>query len=511
MDEKNKNILNKNFKETDYKEFTNDNLNNLNVKKNEINNIEENNKIQENNKIEVDNKKSNEIKENFKIEENNKIDNNSNLIIDKIVLNSQSEKSSNLNGLQTTSNIIVQSVYIQDSSSTINIDKNKTDSTITNENDISLSLKLNDDYINKAKNLFKKSSSYKIIEIIKVLDENDKLDFFKNTSKGIYISGGYNKKLKIYNEYFEKKLEIEMKDWIYDTNEINTKEENEIKLSSCCNYMLVDSIINLENFEYKKQIFEFDNKSFQSIFILEEGRIIIGATGIILMKNIFDISKPMDNFNIIEKNYRGGIQINKVLFAFTSNSNISNGEDKLIIYNYKRKTIVQTIEEYSFIISSNGLCLIDNKIDENNKILLCALKIQKIFYDTKDFEVNCFCQICNVENNNAIGEDITQKDNINIYKTEFVLVGGFDREKGEGVIKLYKIIKNNETNCEKLEFLQDIEFEINDNFNGFRNSISCITQSNITGNIIVTSWDGNTYLLNSPNIDFYLKKNFDSS
>ena len=134
-----------------------------------------------------------------------------------------------MNDLQSSSNIIVQSVYIQDSSSAINIDKNKTDSTITNENDISLSLKINEDYINKAKNLFKKSSSYKIIEIIKVLDENDKLDFFKNTSKGIYISGGYNKRLKIYNEYFEKKLEIEMNDWIYDTIEINTKEENEIK------------------------------------------------------------------------------------------------------------------------------------------------------------------------------------------------------------------------------------------------------------------------------------------
>ena len=134
-----------------------------------------------------------------------------------------------MNDLQSSSNIIVQSVYIQDSSSTINIDKNKTNSIIINENDVSLNLKLNENYIHKAKNLFKKSSSYKIIEIIKVLDENDKLDFFKNTSKGIYISGGYNKRLKIYNEYFEKKLEIEMNDWIYDTIEINTKEENEIK------------------------------------------------------------------------------------------------------------------------------------------------------------------------------------------------------------------------------------------------------------------------------------------
>ena len=532
MDKKNKNILNKIFNEIECTKFINDNLKKKN-KKNEIKDIEKNlvkNDIKENKKIEEDNKKNNEIKEKYKIEENNKIENNSNLIIntkDKSSLKTPSEKSSNLNEFQTSSNIIVQSVYIQDSSSAINIDKNKTNSTIINENDTTLRLKLNEDYINKGKTLFKKSSSYKIIEIIKVLDENKKSDFFKNTSKGIYISGGANKKLIIYNEYFEKKLEIGMKDWIYDTIEINTEEQNEIKLLSCCNNYIIDNNINLENFKIKRQIYESGNKTIQSIFKLKNNCIAIGGTGIILIENFFDTTKPLNIFNIIDKNYRGGIQINKFLFAFTSNSNIPNGEDKLIIYNYKRKAIVQTIEEYSFIVSSNGLCLIDNKIDENNKILLCAckkyypqqkngillinleinddLKIQKFFYDTDDFEVNCFCQICNVENNNAIGEDITHKENINIYKTEFVLVCGFDGEKKGGMIKLYEIIKNSKSNCEKLEFLQDIEFEINDNFNGFENSISCITQSNITGNIIVTCWDGNTYLLNPPNIDFYLK------
>ena len=55
-----------------------------------------------------------------------------------------------------------------------------------------------------------------------------------------------------------------------------------------------------------------------------------------------------------------------------------------------------------------------------------------------------------------------------------------------------------------LKAIDSFRPEINDNFNGFENSISCITQSNITGNIIVTCWDGNTYLLNPPNIDFYL-------
>ena len=319
-----------------------------------------------------------------------------------------------------------------------------------------------------------------------------------------------------------------MKDWVYDTIEIDEAKENEIKLLSCCNRNIINNIINLENFKYKRQNFEFPKETIQSIFKLGKERfIIIGVTGIYLVEGLaFHKTISKKGIKINNKNYRGGIQINKFLFAFTSNSNFPNGEDKLIIYNINKKAIVQNIEEYSFIVSSNGLCLIDNKIDENNKILLCAckkyilqqkngillinleindddLKFQKIFYDTDDFEVNCFCQICNVENSNVIGENITQKENIKIYKTEFVLVGGFEGGKGEGIIKLFKIIKN--SNCEKLEFLQDIEFEVNDNFKGFENSISCITQSNLTGNIIVTCLDGNTYLLNPPNIDFYLK------
>jgi len=80
---------------------------------------------------------------------------------------------------------------------------------------------------------------------------------------------------------------------------------------------------------------------------LENDCIIIGATGINNLENFFDKTKPIKNLNVNDKYYRGGIQINKFLFAFTSNSNIPNGEDKLIIYNYKRETIVQTIEEYS--------------------------------------------------------------------------------------------------------------------------------------------------------------------
>jgi len=515
-------------KEADFKEFTNDKLSILNNKeenkKNEITENEENIDNKENNEIHENNEKQ----ENNKIEGDNKIEKNSNLIKnekDKSDLRPPSEKS------ETTSKIIIQSVYIQDSSSDIHINKNETDSTILNESNFSLILKINDDYINKGKTLFKKSSSYKIIEIIKVLAGNKGSDFFKNTSKGIYISGGINKSLKIYDEYFEKKLEIKMKDWVYDTIERYSNEENEITLLSCCNNYIINTKINLENFEYRFFMLGMLDLTIHSFIKLEKENdyITFGGKGIFEFINFFEEKIGIKStLKVCDGNYRGGIKINKVLYAFTSNSNVPNGEDKLIIYNTKSKAIVQTIEKYSFIVSLNGLCVIDSEISENNKILLCAckkynsqqqngillinleindddLKLENCFYDTNDFEVNCFCQICNVENNNIIGEDITKRENIKIYKTMFVLVGGFDRGKGGGMIKLYRLIKDDKSNCEKLEYLQDIEFEMDDNFSGFQNSISCMTQSNLTGNIIVTIWDENTYLLKPPNIDFYLK------
>ena len=225
-----------------------------------------------------------------------------------------------------------------------------------------------------------------------------------------------------------------MKDWIYDTIEISSDKENEIKLISCCSNYIINTIINLENFTYKYNIYGISELVIHSIIKLENENsyITIGANGIYKFTN--QLEKYNNNsLKVYDENYRGGIQINKVLYAFTSNSNISNGEDKLIIYNIRSKAIVQTIEEYSFIVSSNGLCLIDSEINKDNKILLCAckkynsqqqngillinleinddLKFEKFFYDTNDFEVNCFCQICNVENNNIIGEDIIKREN----------------------------------------------------------------------------------------------------
>ena len=62
----------------------------------------------------------------------------------------------------------------------------------------------------------------------------------------------------------------------------------------------------------------------------------------------------------------------------------------------------------------------------------------------------------------------------------------------------------------KIEYIQDVKFyNDNDNdcinFKGFKEPISYICQSNSKGDILISSWDGNTYLFDKPIIDGYLK------
>ena len=122
----------------------------------------------------------------------------------------------------------------------------------------------------------------------------------------------------------------------------------------------------------------------------------------------------------------------------------------------------------------------------------------------------CFCPILNIKNENIINEDITVKENIKIDKSDYFIVGGFDEDKREGIIKLLKIENNSNINEINIIYIQDINIEKNNNFEIFQMPITCITQSNISGNIIITCFDGNVYLFRPPNIDFFInldKKN----
>ena len=120
--------------------------------------------------------------------------------------------------------------------------------------------------------------------------------------------------------------------------------------------------------------------------------------------------------------------------------------------------------------------------------------------------ISTFCQIKHIVNNNINLDSIdeTYKNNISINNTNYVFIGGFDTQKGEGKIRLYQVIDDNKN--KQIEFLQDIEFEYNEEFEGFQNPVTSIIQSTILGNILVTCMDGNVFLFSTPNIDYYLEE-----
>ena len=82
-------------------------------------------------------------------------------------------------------------------------------------------------------------------------------------------------------------------------------------------------------------------------------------------------------------------------------------------------------------------------------------------------------------------------------------MGGYDSKKQKGSIKLFKLIFDNDSYKNEIEFLQDID----DEYTQFNGPVTCIKQEkySLDKNILVTSWDGSISLFSGPNIDYYLK------
>ena len=264
---------------------------------------------------------------------------------------------------------------------------------------------------------------------------------------------------------------------------------------------------------------------------------------------VFYASDLNNNFqyqkrNIVnEKVYRGGIKLNgdkDCIVAITSNSVLPKGENKIIFFNSNSKRFMNELEvkdyskNYSFNLSENNCALMKIPKHGNSKLLLCAckkyikddkngillliLKFDKndketipVFYDTKNFEVYCFCPILEiVENKNFFGKN---NDKVQINDTEYFFVGGFDLNKREGLIKLYKVIYNDEIKKIKIEYIQDIivgrkiSNDDTESFKRFKGTISCMIQSS-RGGIFITCYDGSVYLFSKPDIDSLLKENY---
>ena len=159
-----------------------------------------------------------------------------------------------------------------------------------------------------------------------------------------------------------------------------------------------------------------------------------------------------------------------------------NGLILLDIEKENKKIILSACKKY-IPDQENGILLIKPDIKENEKIWTK-------FISTENFEVNCFCQI------NIIGK----KKNI---KTNYFFVGGFDTQKRQGLIKLYRVVFNKEKDM-NIEFLEDIIFDDDKVLEGFEGTINCIIQSKSNGKILVSCWDTKIYAFSKPNIDYYL-------
>ena len=384
------------------------------------------------------------------------------------------------------------------------------------------------------------ASEDSIFEYIKTIGKKENqtsAEYIYETQNGCYVSGFSDNTLTLFDTKFYEKIQIKgLNSCAFDIkekNSLNKKGINKdnIELLCCTNEVLTLLNIDLNNINYNIKTFEIQKRTnLLCIEMRENNYIISGIGGTYYYIGLFNKDNEVSQSIINEKTYRSGIKINDNIIALASNSLLPKGENKLIFYNIKSKKISNEIEGYSFTMSSNSLALMPREeIKVNNKILLCACKkykqnerngillvnpqlqnnkrVKNEFYDTGNFEVYCFCPILLIENKNKNFDNIDEKyrRNIKIEDSEYFLVGGFDIEKREGLIKLYKIIYGKEAYETRIQYIQDIYIDIIDQkYEYLDGPISCIFQSKITGNILVSCFNGRVYLFTPPNISYYI-------
>ena len=332
--------------------------------------------------------------------------------------------------------------------------------------------------------------------------------YMKQLSNGFFVKGGA-RYLFFYDSSFNfiEKIEIDNND-IYENINCDNNSNIEIYVFSKNKISIIYINQNGEISDIKKEITDIKEIGGFLFFKGETLFYICNDQGLYaLNKKSFDQIKFKLCYEI-KATFNGGIQINNCIISLTSNKNKPNEEEEIIFYNiYSEKKKSETIGEYSFVTSHNNLALLP-KSDENNKYLICACKkkenqvnsllliklelekndVIKKFYDeaNDNFEVYCFCPLSFVKNKKEI---INAKNNV-IKNTDFFLVGGFDKNNGKGLIKLYKLISNNEGIS--IQFIKNVDDFSKDNNMSVQtnNKIICIIQSKTDGKIIITFDNG---------------------
>ena len=368
---------------------------------------------------------------------------------------------------------------------------------------------------NNSKYIINTINKYNFICLKKVIgNHTDIAEKIMELNNGSFISDSYNE-LFIYDIDFNKSGYYTFKNYynfFVDKDDIIIIQKNKF------------TFLNKINTNYK----DIDTKfSCRNLLKLKDNKYILcDEKG--LQFCMYDLRKNDSTYKLNKISFRGGIEITNEIIAITSNKILPNGKNILMFFNSASKSFMNEIEveNYSFTLSLNNCALMRIPNNDNCKILLFAckkyikddkngillLKLQLMedsgkkfekFYDTKNFEVYCFCPILEIENKSIL----EKKDKAKANETGYFLVGGFDLDKNEGLIKLYKVIYNDEIEKIEIIYIQDIivkkKFGGKESrcFKGFKGPISCIIQSS-TGDILVTCYDGNVYLFIEPN--FYL-------
>ena len=428
---------------------------------------------------------------------------------------------------ENSSSIIIQSYSLGENSKS-NLSGNESKS---NKNNIFNKKKEYNNLISSKSDKFKKSNKYQILEHYEVIGKHKSAEFSRELSNGEFLSGGNDNYLYWYDITFALKKKIFVENNQHNLYEIKSRDnnnKNEINIISFSekkiNYIRLKPAYNESHIDGK-----IKNSSVMSVYYLDyKSSLILGQNKLGKFNNQWNsFDSTMETIkNEVNIYFRGGILLRNEFekyFILTSTEIIPKGENIMILYNYTMKKSTTIVEGYSFYPSYNNVCEISQLIQIEKKLILAVcqkkendgqykngilvvnLKINgKIrfstdFYPTNNFEPYCFCQILKVENNNSIYEDISNVNNIIIKETEYVLIGGFDRDKRQGCIKLYKIGINDEHLI--IKYIQDIYIEQGKNFKGFNGQISSIVQSRTTGNIIITCWDGNVHLFKPPNLE----------
>lgn len=335
--------------------------------------------------------------------------------------------------------------------------------------------------------LLEKASEMKILEFIKIIGvHKNSAENIIELKNGFFSSYGTDNRLFIYDKYFNKRIEGEdLGDWIYHILEITSQEkiEKDIQIIICTNSFIYLNQINVEKNTSRTQ--RYDYGGMLCLELKKNNYVICGDDGSYHFSDLFSKIIQSKKNKLFDENNRGGLVLNQNLVAFSSNVILPNGEDKLKFYNPNSKKIVKVYENCSFILSSNGLILMEHDNKEYNKIFLAACKkyyanqkngilyitslfgendpFAHKFIDTGNFEVYCFCPISIIKNNLnpqiILKEEHKEKENIIRTRTDYFFVGGFDQDTRCGLIKLYRANFSKNLDEVYIEFIQNIEFE----------------------------------------------------